>query len=155
MNVLKISETTNSIGLAFRLDCGEGRIRTASVKQGYKTQNDGILWAMLEPAMICSSYSQEEQYEQARLSQGQVVKHDDLVFIGEQLCRCHVNGQFSDAAIFEPVPNAHTLSEVSDLFRAKINQDAFDGFSDEFVVSTYSVLLEQNEPETLAKFLRL
>lgn len=156
MLVLKISETTDSTGLAFRLDCGDGCIRTASVKQGYKTRNDGILWAMLEPVMLCSSYSQEQQHEQARLSFGSILEHGDLVFIGEQLCRCKVYGQCSDAAVFEPVPDTRTMSEVSDLFREHIgNYSAFSSFDNGTLVTCYSIAMEQNEPELMSKFLGL
>lgn len=156
MNVLKISETTNSIGFAFRLNCGNDRIRTATVKQDYKTQHDGILWALLEPAMICSSYSQEEQREQSRLNACVPVEHDGLVFIGEDLYRCKVNGEYSDAAIFEPVLDASTMTEVSNSMREYIgDMAAMNSIPDDVLVMCYSEVLEQNNPEIMTKFLGL
>lgn len=74
-----------------------------SLRQGFQTADDGIFWVMQHAGVIADSYTEAEVAERNRLNSETPVKDGDIVLVGGCEYQVKVNGDYSDAAILEPV----------------------------------------------------
>lgn len=74
----------------------------ASLHRGYKTEDDGIIWAMKHSACLKGRYTAKDIEETNRLGAMQPVCTGDVVVIDGHQYRARVLGDFSDCAIFDP-----------------------------------------------------
>lgn len=106
-NVLKLSTGTfdqdNTFGVEVKNWKGEPTVIKCSLHLGFKTEDDGIYWAMQKSAMVKSSYTQEDSDETARVYSMVPVRNGDEVKINGEMYVAKVNGNYSDAVIFEAV----------------------------------------------------
>jgi hypothetical protein len=74
-----------------------------SLRSGYKTENDNVIWALKSSAMVKDTYTAADYAECERVYKSEPVRHGDTVEIGGAAYRVKVLGNYSDAAIFEPI----------------------------------------------------
>jgi hypothetical protein len=75
-------------------------IRCSLVK-GYKTEGDGIFWGMSSGCAVKSRYTEADIAEQRRLDAQVPVRNNDIVMIEGVSYRAKVNGEYSNAVVFE------------------------------------------------------
>lgn len=96
-------DQTNTFGLEVLNWKKQPIIIKCSLHKGYQTEDDGIFWALQISAMVKSSYTEADYAEGERIYKSEPVRHGDTVTINGAQYRAKVNGDFSDAAIFEPI----------------------------------------------------
>lgn len=75
-----------------------------SLHQGYHKAGDGVFWAMQHSGILKSSYTQADRDETARLNAMAPLQHGEIVRIDGRHYRTRILGDFSNAAIFDEVP---------------------------------------------------
>ena len=107
MTTLNIStsnfDQTNTFGLEVMDWKKRPIIIKCSLHRGYKTENDNVLWALKSSAMVKDTYTAADCAEGERVYKSEPVRHGDTVEIGGAVYRVKVLGNYSDAAIFEPI----------------------------------------------------
>ena len=78
------------------------RIRV-SLHCGYKTNDDGIYWAMKRSAMLKSEYTAKDIEENNRMMEMEAVCDGDIVLIDGKQYKTRVLGDYSNCAVFDPV----------------------------------------------------
>jgi hypothetical protein len=96
-------DQTNTFGLEVMDWKKRPIIVKCSLRSGYEAENDNVIWALKSPAMVKDTYTAADYAECERVYKGEPVRHGDTVEIGGAQYRVKVNGNFSDAAIFEPI----------------------------------------------------
>lgn len=76
-------------------------IITATLRRGYRTRDDQILWAMKRNACLKDVYSDKDYEERARLNSMTPIKHGDVVQIEGRQYTARILGNHSDCAIFD------------------------------------------------------
>ncbi len=74
-----------------------------SVRQDYKVQGDGILWALQHGATLKSHYGARDVAELDRLKNNEPIRNGDTVLIEGKQYTVRVLGDYSNCAIFDPV----------------------------------------------------
>ena len=84
---------------------GFSRVRTLKcvMRLGYQAKDDGIFWALQKSICIQSSYTDEEIAERQRLRLEEPVRDGDIVRINGGLYKTRILGDYTDAAIFDPI----------------------------------------------------
>lgn len=86
-----------------------------SLRRDYKTQGDGVYWALNSGTMLKSEYTIRDAMERNRLNADPGVEHGQTVLIDGTQYRCFVLGCFSNAAVFvlpEQWDNAATIARL-------------------------------------------
>lgn len=84
---------------------GFSRVRTLKcvLRLGYQDRDDGVFWALQKSICIQSSYTDEEIAERQRLRLEEPVRDGDIVRINGGLYKTRLLGDYTDAAIFDPI----------------------------------------------------
>jgi len=78
---------------------------TCSLHRDYQKQGDGIYWAMQHGGCLSDHYSEDEIAERHRLRNdpNSQIANGEIVLIDGEEYRMKVNGNYSNAAVFEKV----------------------------------------------------
>lgn len=87
----------------FNLNVGRPGMRRCGLHQDYLKTGDGVLWIMQYAACIASSYTKEEVAERLRLNTSTPVVNGEIVLVDGKTYKVRVLGDYSDAAILDPV----------------------------------------------------
>lgn len=74
-----------------------------SLHRDYAKTNDGIYWIMQKAGCLKAVYTDKDREETARLNEMEPLRHGEIVKIDDGCYRVKVNGNYSDAAVLEPV----------------------------------------------------
>lgn len=85
----------------FRVEGVRGR---CSLHSGYEKEGDGILWIMQHAGCIAAHYGADEIAERERLATEAPIANGEIVIVGDAAYRVKVIGNYSNAAVLEPVP---------------------------------------------------
>jgi hypothetical protein len=102
MKTLKLSTSNFDQDNTFRL--ASVKYSTCSLHKDMKTQGDGIYWAMQHGGMLKDHYTDKDREEKARLQDpANQIANGEQVIIEGKVHVCRVLGNYSDAAIFDPI----------------------------------------------------
>lgn len=76
---------------------------TCTLQSGYEKEGDGILWAMQRGACLKAHYSEADYAETDRLNAEAAIKNGDTVSIDGKQFTVRVLGDYSNAAMFDPI----------------------------------------------------
>lgn len=94
----------NTFNIVYTGIRGDRRTKKCALHRDYQKAGDGIYWAMSKGAVLKDKYSDSDRAEAARLMSCKYdIEHGEVVVIDGCLYRARVLGNFSDAAIFDPV----------------------------------------------------
>lgn len=76
---------------------------TCSLHRDYLKQGDGVYWALQGGAMLKDKYTAEDAAERTRLENTAPLTDKELVLIEGVPHRARVLGNYSNAAVFDPI----------------------------------------------------
>jgi hypothetical protein len=74
-----------------------------SLRQGYRTKDDGIYWIMQHSTVLANSYSTDETKQRERLKSETPLQNGEVVLIEGEHYIIRVKGNYSDCAILEKI----------------------------------------------------
>lgn len=99
MRELKFSRDTFDYENNFKVEGVSGDV---SLRKGYNTEDDGIIYGLQGGVMIKSHYSEQDKKHRERMNNYVPIKNGEEVLIEGKVYKANIKGNYSDCVIFEP-----------------------------------------------------
>ncbi|WP_242289154.1 MULTISPECIES: hypothetical protein [unclassified Bacillus cereus group] len=100
MRTLVVSETSFIKNEnKFKVECVTSDV---SLRRGYKTEDDGVLWGMQHATVMKANYSEDDKLHNKRMREYNPIKNGETVVIEGNEYVARILGNYSSCVIFDP-----------------------------------------------------